>query len=315
MSRISDSVDERKRRFTSMKLDLLDCMASDRKLKPYDFRVAFVILQHVSEKTGEAYPSDETIAEIAGGSVRNVYNSRRRLREAGWFSWRRTRKSNIYRPRHDRVNAMLDMIIVAREARKERREERRARRRDTQPVADLNFRDTQPVADLDTQPVADKHLRGTPQKRGVFRVKDSESERSHTKRSHISREDSKSAPRRFSANGAGAKPKPAAAVERPKPNGRAPVAASAAPTGTKPMLALDSAMLAGADEARFKAFRELASAGMPSDPAHQQWHLLGCAAAVGFSGADLTDLHHKLARHFTAHHADHVARVCKGEAA
>jgi hypothetical protein len=72
---------------------------------------------------------------------------------------------------------------------------------------------------------------------------------------------------------------------------------------------------AGAGEARFKAFRELASRGMPSEPALQHWHLLGCAAAVGFAGADLADLHRKLTAHFAADDAAWVARWCRGEAA
>ncbi len=60
--------------FTGLKLDLLKCIVFDRQMMPYDLEVAFVILQHVNEKTGLAILSDEAIAGLTrGGSVRNVY--------------------------------------------------------------------------------------------------------------------------------------------------------------------------------------------------------------------------------------------------
>jgi hypothetical protein len=49
---------------TGRKLDLLKCIAFDRKMVHYDLEVAFVILQHVNEKTGLAILSDEAIADL-----------------------------------------------------------------------------------------------------------------------------------------------------------------------------------------------------------------------------------------------------------
>jgi hypothetical protein len=60
--------------FTGDKLDLLKCIAFDRQMTPYDLEVAFVILQHVNEKTGLAILSDEAIADLTRrGSVRKVH--------------------------------------------------------------------------------------------------------------------------------------------------------------------------------------------------------------------------------------------------
>lgn len=201
MSPIDDRAAARKTRtFTGMKLDLLKCIAFDRKMTPYDVEVALIILSHVNEKTGVAILSDEAIADLTGsGGVRNVYTSRRRLREGRWLTWRRTRKGpNVYRPLYDRLNGMLDAILVANEARKEARE----RRLDTHHSADQEILDTHHSADGDTHYSADKHLRGTPSEK------------------RVTEEVSKSTPRQFSANGSGAKLQPAASA--PKPNGHAP---------------------------------------------------------------------------------------------
>jgi hypothetical protein len=154
----------------------------------------------------------------------------------------------------------------------------------------------------------------------------SESERSPSQKGRVYREEKIrkegriSESRLHSANGSGAKPKP---VQTPQPeavNGHAVASVPAvtvkgkAPARIKPaVLAMDSAK--PNSEVRFEAFRELASRGMPSEPALQHWHLLGCAAAVGFAGADLADLHRKLTAHFAAADAAWVARWCRGEAA
>jgi hypothetical protein len=114
-------IDQTNQTFTSRKLDWLKCVCFDRLVQPYDFKVAFVIGQHINQKTLTACLSDETIADESGGSARNVKRSRVRLREAGYISWRRTRTANVYRLRFEKVSGIFDAIISSRDARKERR--------------------------------------------------------------------------------------------------------------------------------------------------------------------------------------------------
>jgi hypothetical protein len=109
--------------FTGRKLDWLKCLAFDRRLQPqpFDFKVAFVIAQHVNQRTGSAMLSDDTIAyEAGGGSERNALRARKRLRDAGWLTWHRTRTANVYRLSFDKVERTLDMMTAAREARREK---------------------------------------------------------------------------------------------------------------------------------------------------------------------------------------------------
>jgi Helix-turn-helix domain len=108
--------------FTGRKLDFLNCVAFDRQVQSIDFRVMFVIAQHVNEKTGTAFLSDETIADkTGGGSPRNVYRARLRLQKAGWLNWRRSRTANVYTLRYDKMNAVLDMIAISNDARRKMR--------------------------------------------------------------------------------------------------------------------------------------------------------------------------------------------------
>lgn len=87
-----------KANFAGWKLDVLDAMAGDRALQSGDFRVAFVILQHLNSKTFVAYPSQQTIAAKAGMGERNVDKCLKRLKAAGWLRWERgnRQKSNTY---------------------------------------------------------------------------------------------------------------------------------------------------------------------------------------------------------------------------
>jgi hypothetical protein len=152
---------------TSRKLFWLTCVNFDHsRVKPYDFRVAFVIAQHINRNTGNARLSDETIADEAGGSLRNVARARQLLREFGWLTWRRTRTCNVYSLNHDRVSRTLDMLTASRDARREMYQKRKttppAKPPDMTPVAGLKPQDTTPVASRDMTPVADIHLRGTP---------------------------------------------------------------------------------------------------------------------------------------------------------
>jgi hypothetical protein len=106
--------------FTGAKLDWLKCVAFDRRLKPYDFKVAFVIAQHLNVNTGSTMLSDETIADESAASIRSVKRARVRLRKAGWLAWHHTQTANIYRPDYSKVSFTLDAITLSREARRER---------------------------------------------------------------------------------------------------------------------------------------------------------------------------------------------------
>ena len=107
--------------FTGTKIDWLKCIAFDRKVQHYDFRVAFVIAQHLNIGTGATMLSDATIAaELGCRSVRSVKRARARLRDAGWLTWRTTSTANVYRPDYARMNQVLDAMVLAREARREK---------------------------------------------------------------------------------------------------------------------------------------------------------------------------------------------------
>lgn len=110
--------------FTGRKLDWLKCCSFDRRLEPYDFKVAFVIQQHLNEATETCWLSDETIADEAGGSARNTRRARKRLRELKWIDWKRTSTANIYVLCFGNINRMLDLMIKAREGRYERKKSR-----------------------------------------------------------------------------------------------------------------------------------------------------------------------------------------------
>lgn len=99
----------------------LDCIAYDRRLKSADFRVAFVILQHTNEKTGECFPSEKTIADRCGGlSIRHVRRSLERLCKTEWLERkRRHNNSTLYTPLYGNVNRILDDMTVANDARRE----------------------------------------------------------------------------------------------------------------------------------------------------------------------------------------------------
>jgi hypothetical protein len=106
--------------FTGAKLDWLKCVAFDRRLKPYDFKVAFVIAQHLNLNTGSTMLSDGTIADESAIGPRHVRRARERLHNAGWLTWHHTQTANVYRLDHDKVSYTLDAITLSREARAER---------------------------------------------------------------------------------------------------------------------------------------------------------------------------------------------------
>jgi hypothetical protein len=84
--------------FTSRKLDIMDTIIFDSRLKPVDKLVAYVILQHMGKGTAKCWPSEQRIAHLIGGvHVRTVQRSIERLVKAGWFSCtKRNGTVNVY---------------------------------------------------------------------------------------------------------------------------------------------------------------------------------------------------------------------------
>lgn len=95
--------------FAKFKFDLADAIASDRRLSPVDRCVAFSLMSFLNSDTGEAFPSVEVLASVAGFSKRAVRYSIAALRENGWLSVSRPdrRRSNVYAFRDEQIPLML----------------------------------------------------------------------------------------------------------------------------------------------------------------------------------------------------------------
>lgn len=146
-----------KRTSTSWKLDLLDAMSIDPRLKSSDFRVAYRLIQHRNAVTGLCNPSQETIADETGLKPRTIREAIKRLENAKWILVRRPNRSasNHYAFSVSNVNAMLDRITLMREA---RADERRERHLHAGPNQLERHCDAGPERHCDDA----KHLRGTP---------------------------------------------------------------------------------------------------------------------------------------------------------
>lgn len=156
--------------FTSRKLNWMAALAADTDIGPAAFEVGFCIVQHCNRNTGLAIMSDEAISDETGQSRANVIRARNLLKETEWLEWRRTRTANIYRPRHEKVNRFLDLIVIRRDARRERQARRRRLTRDVSPAKHLNGRDVSPASKQDVSPTTQQDVspadtntfRGTP---------------------------------------------------------------------------------------------------------------------------------------------------------
>jgi hypothetical protein len=111
--------------FTSWKLDLLQCLAADPRIRRMVFEFAFCILQHMNSKTLQAFVSDETVRDKTGICERDAYRARQVLKATGWLDWRRTRTANIYTFSDKNVNTTFDLLELKKEARQDRREKKR----------------------------------------------------------------------------------------------------------------------------------------------------------------------------------------------
>jgi hypothetical protein len=112
-------------KFTSIKLRWMTSVMS-AALTSIDKCVAFIIMNAINEKTRDWKLSDETIAALLGNtvSISSVKRARKRLRDAGWIGWKRTRDANVYFLCHENVWAAMDEIMKGRMARRERRNEK-----------------------------------------------------------------------------------------------------------------------------------------------------------------------------------------------
>lgn len=151
--------------FTSRKLNWVRCVMHDPLVPPWAFEIAYCIISHVNASYGRAFVSDETLADESGISVRTVRRARSLLHAAGWLNWKRTSTANVYEPLFEKVNGMLDAILIKRDERQERRKQRRTR---LPKLADHRPRDGTKLAGHDrpqtaehARPkLADIHLRG-----------------------------------------------------------------------------------------------------------------------------------------------------------
>jgi hypothetical protein len=118
-----DNSNQSNQSFTSRKMDWMTAAAYDRRLKPSDFRVAFVIAQHINKDTGKAFPSQAEIADRANTSVDTVQRTIKLLEDIRWLTIRRKRtydpktKSwktrNFYWLRHENVQIAFDNIAAS----------------------------------------------------------------------------------------------------------------------------------------------------------------------------------------------------------
>jgi len=141
--RIPDSPPASNQKFTSIKLTWMTCVMSTG-FTPFDKCVAFIIMNAINEKTRDWKLSDETIAALMGrpGAIRSVQRARRRLRAAGWITWKRTSDANVYSLRHDNVMAAMDEIMRSRRERRTKREATSESRPDTTPESSIHTRRT-----------------------------------------------------------------------------------------------------------------------------------------------------------------------------
>lgn len=151
--------EHQKKTFTAAKLNWLDCVASDRDLKPAAFKVAYAIMQHVNAESLIAWLSDETVVDVTGISRAQVQRHRESLKAAGWLTWERTQDANRYTPLFDRVQAGLDDILARRAQRKERRQIRRRGVGGAPDASPVRQPDASPAVQPDASRVRHIHLR------------------------------------------------------------------------------------------------------------------------------------------------------------
>lgn len=84
--------------FATWKFRALEAMAADRRLKPSDFKIGFVLMSRLSQETMRTFPSQAYLGRKTNMSERSVRACLNRLRAAGWLKWDRgnRQKANEY---------------------------------------------------------------------------------------------------------------------------------------------------------------------------------------------------------------------------
>jgi hypothetical protein len=97
--------------FTSAKLNWLKAIRFDRRVSDFDHRVMSGLAEHINQRTGLAYVSDDILAiEIGSRRRETVARSRLKMRRLGYITWTRTRDANLYRINQEKVAATLEMM-------------------------------------------------------------------------------------------------------------------------------------------------------------------------------------------------------------
>lgn len=154
---LTESTDQKA--FTSQKMDWINAVVADHRIDASAKIVAICIKQHVNEKDEfGCFPSDECIADKTAMSVSTVKRTRNKLRAAGWLTWKRRMRSNLYWTLTEPMADVAERQQTLTMARKDRREAPPPAFSDRSPVTDHDVYDRSPVTDLDSSPVTDKHL-------------------------------------------------------------------------------------------------------------------------------------------------------------
>jgi hypothetical protein len=118
--------------FTSWKLDILDGMMSDPRVKDSDFRIAFRVMQSVNCDTRIGIISDLTLCDEVPSTDRFRCNdTRKRLSKLGWWTVEvgHGGKASRYHFSIANRDAVLDQRLIDKEARDQVRAEKKRRDR------------------------------------------------------------------------------------------------------------------------------------------------------------------------------------------
>ena len=89
----------------------LSAIRFDRRVTDFEYRVMSALADHINQKTGLAYVSDDILAIEIGCKYRqSIERSRRKMRLLEYLTWTRTRDANLYRINSEKVAGVLDMM-------------------------------------------------------------------------------------------------------------------------------------------------------------------------------------------------------------
>lgn len=116
--------------FAGFKLDLIQALNSHNGLLKSDLSVATALIKHLGIDDLRAFPSQETISDITGMSVRNVIKCLERLRDGGWIRWERgnMHKPNVYEFNEQKAVEEIGRMKDEDDARSRRTRERKRTR-------------------------------------------------------------------------------------------------------------------------------------------------------------------------------------------